>query len=54
VQFGDPRSLFFIVERIPSMFDLNADWAAIVQDLTDPLLGERVKASGFRSYLEAT
>ena len=45
MQFGDPRSLFFIVERIPSMFDLNADWAAIVQGLTDPLLGERVKAS---------
>src|SRR5437870_3535256 len=37
VQFGNPRSLFFIVERIRAMFDLNADWAAIVQGLrTDP------------------
>src|SRR6266849_165938 len=33
VQFGNPRSLFFIVERIRAMFDLNADWAAIVQGL---------------------
>src|SRR6266851_3283444 len=31
IQFGDPRSLFFIVERIRSMFDLNADWAAIAR-----------------------
>jgi AraC family transcriptional regulator of adaptative response / DNA-3-methyladenine glycosylase II len=45
VQFGDPCSLFFIVERIRAMFDLNADWAAIVRCLqTDPLLGPRVKA----------
>jgi AraC family transcriptional regulator of adaptative response / DNA-3-methyladenine glycosylase II len=29
IQFGDPRSLFLIVERIRSMFDLNADWVAI-------------------------
>ncbi len=33
VQFGDPRSLFFITERIRAMFDLNADWTAIVQSL---------------------
>jgi AraC family transcriptional regulator, regulatory protein of adaptative response / DNA-3-methyladenine glycosylase II len=39
LQFGDPRSLFFITERIRTMFDLNADWAAIVQSLrTDPVL----------------
>jgi len=45
VQFGDPRSLFFITERIRSMFDLNADWAAIVQTLkTDPLLAVRLEA----------
>jgi AraC family transcriptional regulator, regulatory protein of adaptative response / DNA-3-methyladenine glycosylase II len=43
VQFGNPRSLFFIVERIRAMFDLNADWAAIVRALkTDPALAERV------------
>lgn len=45
VQFSDPRSLFFIIERIRAMFDLSADWAAIVGGLEgDPLLGERVQA----------
>jgi len=29
IQFGDPRALFFIVERIRAMFDLNADWTSI-------------------------
>ncbi len=43
VQFGNPRSLFFIVERIRSMFDLNADWAAISRGLrTDPELAKRL------------
>lgn len=46
VQFGNPRSLFFITERIRAMFDLNADWAAIVQNLrTDPLLAGRIEAN---------
>lgn len=45
VQFGDPRSLFFITERIRSMFDLNADWAAIARTLkADPVLAARIKA----------
>ena len=45
VQFGNPRSLFFIVERIRAMFDLNADWAAIVEGLgTDPRLAGCLKA----------
>jgi AraC family transcriptional regulator of adaptative response / DNA-3-methyladenine glycosylase II len=45
VQFGNPRSLFFIVERIRAMFDLNADWAAIAQGLrTDPVLAARMNA----------
>jgi AraC family transcriptional regulator, regulatory protein of adaptative response / DNA-3-methyladenine glycosylase II len=45
VQFGNPRSLFFIVERIRAMFDLNADWASIVRSLrTDPALLERLEA----------
>jgi AraC family transcriptional regulator of adaptative response / DNA-3-methyladenine glycosylase II len=44
IQFGDPQSLFFIIERIRAMFDLNADWAAIVQSLrADPVLEGRVK-----------
>jgi AraC family transcriptional regulator of adaptative response / DNA-3-methyladenine glycosylase II len=43
LQFGDPRSLFFITERIRTMFDLNADWASIVQSLrTDPVLATQV------------
>ncbi|MGA7219006.1 MAG: AlkA N-terminal domain-containing protein [Candidatus Sulfotelmatobacter sp.] len=43
VQFGDPRSLFFITERIRAMFDLNADWAAIVENLkNDRALAERI------------
>jgi AraC family transcriptional regulator, regulatory protein of adaptative response / DNA-3-methyladenine glycosylase II len=44
IDFGDPRLLYFIVERIRAMFDLNADWAAIAPSLkNDPLLAERVK-----------
>jgi len=43
LQFGDPHSLFFITERIRTMFDMNADWAAIVQSLrTDPILAKQV------------
>ena len=46
VQFGDPRSLFFIVERIRAMFDLNADWAAIVSSLkNDPALAPRLESA---------
>jgi AraC family transcriptional regulator of adaptative response / DNA-3-methyladenine glycosylase II len=45
IQFGDPHSLFFIVERIRAMFDLNADWSAIVQNLrSDPVLAGIVEA----------
>jgi AraC family transcriptional regulator of adaptative response / DNA-3-methyladenine glycosylase II len=46
IQFGDPRALFGIVERIRALFDLNADWAAIVKVLSaDPLLASRIKAT---------
>jgi AraC family transcriptional regulator of adaptative response / DNA-3-methyladenine glycosylase II len=50
VQFGDPRALFFIVERIRAMFDLNADWARIVASLKgDAALGRRMaKHPGLR------
>ena len=45
IEFSDPHSLIFIVERIRAMFDLNADWQAIVRSLkTDPLLASPVKA----------
>ena len=45
VQIADPRTLYLIVERIRSMFDLNADWAAIAQSLgTDPELTSRISA----------
>src|SRR6202035_3154874 len=41
----DPHSLFFIVERIRAMFDLNADWAAIAQSLKgDPALAASIEA----------
>ncbi|MBV9766124.1 MAG: DNA-3-methyladenine glycosylase 2 [Acidobacteriaceae bacterium] len=45
VQFGNPSSLFFIIERIRSLFDLNADWERIARDLkSDPALVERIAA----------
>ena len=45
IAFSDPQSLFFIVERVRSMLDLNADWAAIVQHLrSDPVLRARLEA----------
>ena len=45
VQIGDPRSLFFIIERIRRMFDLNADWSDIEQALgADPVLAAAVRA----------
>ena len=46
IQFGDPRSLFFIIERIRALFDLNADSVEIVRCLgSDPLLARRVEAA---------
>ena len=45
IEIGDPQSLFMIVERIRKMFDLNADWAKIVETLgTDPVLATTVRA----------
>ena len=45
IQFGHPQSLIYIVERIRTMFDLKADWAAIMRTLrTDPMLLERMGA----------
>lgn len=50
VQFDDPRSSFFITERIRAMFDLNADWAAIAGSFrTDQALAGRLEtAPGLR------
>jgi len=46
IQFGDPRSLIFIIERIRAIFDLNADSTEIVKCLgRDPLLAGRVGAA---------
>lgn len=45
VQFADPRWLFFIIERIRAMFDLNGDWPAAGRTLSaDPVLARRVEA----------
>jgi AraC family transcriptional regulator, regulatory protein of adaptative response / DNA-3-methyladenine glycosylase II len=39
LHFADPRLLFVIIERVRRMFDLNADWDAIVGTLrADPVL----------------
>ena len=50
IHFGEPRALFHIVERIRRIFDLNADWASVVQTLgPDPLFADRLKeAPGLR------
>ena len=46
VQFGDPRALFFIIERVRAMFDLNADWTAITGVLrADPLLSDSLRSN---------
>ncbi len=46
VQFPETRSLFSIIERIRAMFDLNADWADIVESLgTDPVLAACIEAN---------
>jgi AraC family transcriptional regulator of adaptative response / DNA-3-methyladenine glycosylase II len=45
VQFPDPSALFYIIERIRAMFDLNADWPRIVRSLrADPVLRERIES----------
>ena len=45
VQFGDPRCLFFIIERVRAMFDLDADWASIARTLaSDPGFAARVSS----------
>lgn len=44
IEFGDPQLLFAIAERIRRTFDLNADWASIVQTLRgDPMLSPIVR-----------
>ncbi len=46
IQFGDPRSLFFIIERIRAMFDLNADWTKIARAFkSDPALTRVVESA---------
>ncbi len=44
VKLGNPQSLFFVVEQVRSMFDLNADWSDIVRCLQgDPVLARRMR-----------
>jgi len=46
VQIGDSRSLFFIIERIRAMFDLNADWPTIARTLgADPSLVSHINSN---------
>ena len=45
LQFADPGSLFFIIERIRAMFDVNADWAVIEKTLrTDHAMARLAEA----------
>jgi AraC family transcriptional regulator, regulatory protein of adaptative response / DNA-3-methyladenine glycosylase II len=44
VQIPDPRLLFFIIERIRAIFDLDADWVTIARTLgSDTILGPYIK-----------
>jgi AraC family transcriptional regulator of adaptative response / DNA-3-methyladenine glycosylase II len=46
VQVADPGLLYRIIERIRTMFDLNADWEVIAESLSAyPELGARIKAA---------
>ena len=46
VRFGDPRALFFIIERVRTIFDLNADWSVIAKVLSvDKSLRHRMKTN---------
>lgn len=46
IQFGDPCSLFLIIDRIRTMFDLNADSNEIARCLgSDRILAARVRAA---------
>jgi len=46
IGFGEPQSLYLIVERIRAMFDLSADWTSIGDTLrSDPLLVDNVEAN---------
>jgi AraC family transcriptional regulator, regulatory protein of adaptative response / DNA-3-methyladenine glycosylase II len=45
VKIDEPRSLFFIIERVRGIFDLDADWPTIERALkTDPALALRIRA----------
>src|SRR5215471_3652468 len=46
VQIGDSRALFFIIECIRAMFDLNADWATVARTLgADSALASHINSN---------
>jgi AraC family transcriptional regulator, regulatory protein of adaptative response / DNA-3-methyladenine glycosylase II len=46
LHFGDPRALFVIIQQIREMFDVDADWSAIVRGLSeDPALARRLRSA---------
>lgn len=46
VQIGEPQALFFVIERIRAMFDVDADWPKIARILgADEALGRKIKAN---------
>ena len=50
LEFGELRALYFVIDRIRAMFDLDSDWAVIARALrNDPFLARLVDAeSGLR------
>ena len=45
LQIAEPRSLFYIIERIRAMFDLDADWPTIARTLgADPALAAHISS----------
>jgi AraC family transcriptional regulator of adaptative response / DNA-3-methyladenine glycosylase II len=50
VDFGEPSALFFVIDRIRMMFDLDSDWAVVAKTLrNDATLAQLVDAeSGLR------
>jgi AraC family transcriptional regulator of adaptative response / DNA-3-methyladenine glycosylase II len=52
VQVGEPGALFGIIQRLRSMFDLDADWGTIEKSLMgDPILAARILADPGRRVL---
>lgn len=46
MQIGTPQALFFAIERVRSVFDLDADWPTIARSLgADPVLASKIHSN---------